>query len=61
MTVQSYVSMGGVPELGVPDGSNLEAEFRRKPEVRRTMAAFLQQLSREPRNKGSSITTQASI
>jgi hypothetical protein len=57
MTVQSFGSISGAPELGIPGGSNLEAEFRRRPEVRRTLAAMLQQFNREPRNRGSSIKT----
>jgi hypothetical protein len=57
MVVQSFGNVSGAPELGIPGGSNLEAEFRRRPEVRRTLAAMLQQFNREPRNKGSSIKT----
>ena len=57
MMVQSLGSISGAPDLGIPQGSNLEAEFRRRPEVRRTLSAMLQQLVREPRNKGKSLKT----
>jgi hypothetical protein len=57
MIVQSFGSISGAPQLGIPSGSNLEAEFRHRPEVRRTLAAMLQQFGREPRNKGTSFKT----
>ena len=57
MRVQRFGGISGAPELGIPEGSNLEAEFRRRPEVRRILAAMLQQLTREAPNKGSQITT----
>ena len=57
MRVQRFGGISGAPELGIPEGSNLEAEFRRRPEVRRILAAMLQQLTREATNKGSQITT----
>lgn len=57
MKVESFGGVSGAPELGIPEGSNLEAEFRRRPEVRRILAAMLQQLTRESPNKGSQVTT----
>lgn len=57
MKVENFGGVSGAPELGIPEGSNLEAEFRRRPEVRRILGAMLQQLAREPSNKGSQITT----
>ncbi len=42
------------PELGIPSGSNVEAEFRRRPDVRRIFAAVLKQLIKEGPIKGSS-------
>lgn len=57
MKVQSFGVISGAPDLGIPDGSNVEAEFRRRPEVRRILAAMLQQLTRQAPNKGSKITT----
>jgi hypothetical protein len=57
MMVQSFGGISGAPELGVPGGSNLEAEIRRRPEVRRTLAAMLKQLTREGATKGSTSST----
>ena len=54
---QRFGGIGAVPELGVPSGSNLEAEIRRRPEVRRILAAMLQQVVKESGNKGSGIST----
>jgi hypothetical protein len=55
MMVARFGGISGSPELGIPGGSNVEAEFRRRPEVRRTLAALLQHLTREGPTKGSSI------
>jgi hypothetical protein len=52
-----FGGIGAVPELGIPSGSNVEAEFRRRPEVRRILAAMLQQVTRQSGSKGSSIST----
>jgi hypothetical protein len=57
MMVARFGGISGSPELGIPSGSNVEAEFRRRPEVRRTLAAMLQQLTREGPNKGSRISS----
>jgi hypothetical protein len=57
MHVRNFGQTSGAPQLGIPEGSNLEAEFRRRPEVRRILAGMLQQLTREGPNKGSKITT----
>ncbi len=57
MVVTNLGGFSGAPELGIPAGSNLEAEFRRRPEVRRILGAMLQQLGRHGPNKGSRITT----
>ena len=57
MMVMKLGGISGAPELGIPSGSNLEAEFRRRPEVRRTLGAMLQQLTRQGPNKGSRITS----
>jgi hypothetical protein len=57
MMTAKFGGISGSPELGIPDGSNVEAEFRRRPEVRRTLAAMLQQLTREGPNKGSRISS----
>jgi hypothetical protein len=42
MMVSGFGLVSEAPELGIPSGSNLEAEFRRRPEVRRTLGAMLQ-------------------
>jgi hypothetical protein len=57
MMTAKFGGISGSPELGIPEGSNVEAEFRRRPEVRRTMGAMLQQLTREGPNKGSRISS----
>jgi hypothetical protein len=57
MMVARFGGISGSPELGIPGGSNVEAEFRRRPEVRRTLAAMLQHLSRTGANKGSRISS----
>lgn len=57
MKVAKFGGFNEVPELGIPSGSNVEAEFRRRPEVRRILAAMLQQVVKESRNKGSSLTS----
>jgi hypothetical protein len=58
MMRSSVGGISGAPALGVPSGSNLEAEIRRRPEVRRTLAAaMLQKLTREGAAKGSTFST----
>jgi hypothetical protein len=57
MLVSKFGEFGGAPELGIPSGSNLEEEFRRRPEVRRILGAMLQELTRHGPNKGSRITS----
>jgi hypothetical protein len=57
MMTAKFGGFGGAPDLGIPSGSNLEAEFRRRPEVRRTLGAMLQELTRHGPNKGSRITS----
>jgi hypothetical protein len=57
MMTAKFGGISGSPELGIPSGSNVEAEFRRRPEVRRTLAAMLQQLTRDGPNKGSRISS----
>jgi hypothetical protein len=57
MMTARFGGISGSPELGIPSGSNVEAEFRRRPEVRRTLSAMLQQLTREGPNKGSRISS----
>jgi hypothetical protein len=57
MLTAKFGGISGSPELGIPSGSNVEAEFRRRPEVRRTLAAMLQQLTRDGPNKGSRISS----
>jgi hypothetical protein len=57
MMTAKFGGISGSPELGIPDGSNVEAEFRRRPEVRRTLGAMLQELTRHGPNKGSRITS----
>jgi hypothetical protein len=56
MMTAKFGGISGSPELGIPDGSNVEAEFRRRPEVRRILGAMLQELTRHGPNKGSRIT-----
>jgi hypothetical protein len=59
-SVVSFDRFGGVsqvPELGIAGGSTLEAEFRRRADVRRTMGAVLKQIVKETGNKGSNIST----
>jgi hypothetical protein len=57
MMAARFGGISGSPELGIPGGSNVEAEFRRRPEVRRTLAALLRQLTREGPTKGARITS----
>ncbi len=57
MMTAKFGGISGSPELGIPDGSNVEAEFRRRPEVRRILGAMLQELTRHGPNKGSRITS----
>jgi hypothetical protein len=57
MKVSRFAGAGEVPELGIPNGSNIEAEFRRRPDVRRIFGAMLQQMTREGPTKGSRIAS----
>jgi hypothetical protein len=56
MMTAKFGGISGSSELGIPDGSNVEAEFRRRPEVRRILGAMLQELTRHGPNEGSRIT-----
>jgi hypothetical protein len=57
MVVARFGMASGIPELGIPDGSNIEAEFRRRPEVRRILNAMLRQLAREGSTKAYSFNS----
>ncbi len=57
MRVSKFAGAGEVPELGIPNGSNIEVEFRRRPDVRRIFGALLQQMTREGPTKVSRIAS----